>query len=101
MTYYPLYNVKQILSVALNTRCSLNFLTLLDSCPAGNFYNKTSGSCAPCGNGYYQPDTGRTYCLACAIGKTTTSQTAMDKTECFGELNRKWHCNFQFLVPCL
>ncbi|KAK2185256.1 hypothetical protein NP493_241g04006 [Ridgeia piscesae] len=55
------------------------------SCPAGNFYNKTSKKCAACGKGYYQPDTGRTYCLACAIGKTTSYQTAKKNAECFDD----------------
>ncbi|KAK2185269.1 hypothetical protein NP493_241g05033 [Ridgeia piscesae] len=54
-------------------------------CAAGNFLNITIGSCAPCGYGYYQPDTGRTYCLVCASGKTTSSQTATDKTQCFDQ----------------
>ncbi|KAI0238725.1 hypothetical protein LSAT2_010524, partial [Lamellibrachia satsuma] len=73
----------------------------IDSCTAGHFFNVSSLSCDSCGIGYYQPDVGRTYCLACAIGKVTRTPTATDEAECFDdcksgeELKPDGHC-----VPC-
>lgn len=52
-----------------------------DVCKPG--YQYKDGSCTPCGNGFYQPDSGKTYCLACAVGKTTNEINATSDTQCF------------------
>ena len=83
--------------------------TVPEKCKAGEFYSLTSHTCTACGKGYFQPDSGRTYCLPCAIGKTTSTIATKIEVECFGELRSSdlshldevvYFVMFRYLIKC-
>ncbi|XP_058886297.1 sushi, von Willebrand factor type A, EGF and pentraxin domain-containing protein 1 isoform X1 [Acipenser ruthenus] len=55
-------------------------------CPAGQFSRSGLMPCYPCPRDYYQPDSGRSYCLSCPFYGTTTitGATAIQDCSSFG-----------------
>ncbi|XP_041117630.1 sushi, von Willebrand factor type A, EGF and pentraxin domain-containing protein 1 isoform X2 [Polyodon spathula] len=55
-------------------------------CPAGQFSRSGLMPCYPCPRDYYQPDSGRSYCLSCPFygTTTTTGATAIQDCSSFG-----------------
>ncbi|XP_069096987.1 sushi, von Willebrand factor type A, EGF and pentraxin domain-containing protein 1 isoform X1 [Pleurodeles waltl] len=51
-------------------------------CPAGEFSRSGLMPCYPCPRDYYQPDGGKSYCLACPFYGTTTVIGARSIAEC-------------------
>ncbi|XP_013405828.1 uncharacterized protein LOC106170487 [Lingula anatina] len=53
----------------------------VDQCEAGQQYN--GSVCVPCPLGFYQPQVGKDYCLACQPGKTTQNVSSVNASQCF------------------
>ena len=56
-----------------------------DMCDPGHHYDDTLETCEPCVLGTYQPDGGRTTCIACPPGKTTLQKGTTDSLQCVGK----------------
>ncbi|VDK85251.1 unnamed protein product [Onchocerca ochengi] len=54
-------------------------------CEAGSMFNISSGSCEPCGFGFYQSVSGAFNCIPCGVGKTTLKETSTAEDECRDE----------------
>lgn len=71
----------------------INYFEFGVACDAGSMFNISSGTCEPCGYGYYQPVSGAFTCIPCGVGKTTLTETSTAedecRDECFGEYLKK------------
>lgn len=59
-------------------------------CLAGEFSRTGLTPCYPCPRDYYQPDSGKSYCLSCPFYGTTTVIGARSITDCSSKSN--YHC---------
>jgi len=51
-------------------------------CEAGNYYDKVTDLCRPCGYGSYQSEAGKFVCDLCPLDKTTRDKNAVSADEC-------------------
>lgn len=49
-------------------------------CPPGSYFQ--DDGCIPCPLGYYQYQTGHSFCIKCPVGKTTNSYGAISADHC-------------------
>lgn len=54
----------------------------INACSPGQFFSITEKRCKSCEKGYYQPESGKTYCLPCVLGKTTDSDGKALESDC-------------------
>ncbi|CAD5124417.1 DgyrCDS12702 [Dimorphilus gyrociliatus] len=55
------------------------------SCSPGQYYSLSDRRCRQCEKGYYQEDSGKTYCLPCVLGKTTNGDGKSKETDCIDQ----------------
>ncbi|EJW80239.1 hypothetical protein WUBG_08852, partial [Wuchereria bancrofti] len=65
-----------------------------NACDAGSMFNISSGTCEPCGFGFYQFAPGAFSCIPCGVGKTTLKETSIAEDECRDE------CPVGVCLPC-
>lgn len=53
-----------------------------EKCAAGNYYDKVTDLCRPCGHGRYQAEEGKFTCDLCGVGLTTRTKKAISQAEC-------------------
>merc|ERR1712123_423852 len=53
-----------------------------EKCAAGNYYDKVTDLCRPCGHGRYQANEGKFTCDLCGVGLTTRTKKAISQDEC-------------------
>lgn len=55
-------------------------------CPVGEFSRSGLMPCYPCPRDYYQPNSGKSFCLACPFYGTTTFTGARSITDCSSKM---------------
>jgi len=53
-----------------------------EKCSAGQYYDKVTELCRPCGYGRYQGQEGQFSCELCGVGLTTRTKKALSKADC-------------------
>uniref|UniRef100_A0A803TPB3 Thyroglobulin n=1 Tax=Anolis carolinensis TaxID=28377 RepID=A0A803TPB3_ANOCA len=56
------------------------FISFAVVCPPGTYFQ--SDSCVPCPSGFYQEETGSSFCIKCPLGKSTVSTGAFRSEHC-------------------
>ncbi|XP_078251223.1 sushi, von Willebrand factor type A, EGF and pentraxin domain-containing protein 1 isoform X2 [Rhinoraja longicauda] len=87
-TFQPDYSAKQCLQCPdkLTTvkRGAIEVSECGVPCAAGHVSRSGIMPCYPCPRDYYQPNTGKSFCLACLFYGTTTATGTTSNTECSG-----------------
>lgn len=62
------------------------FSTFAVPCPVGEFSRSGLMPCYPCPQDYYQPESGKSFCLSCPFYGTTTFTGATSITDCSSKM---------------
>ncbi|XP_051818518.1 sushi, von Willebrand factor type A, EGF and pentraxin domain-containing protein 1 [Antechinus flavipes] len=85
-TYQPEFGSKNCLSCPENTstvkRGAVDVSACGVPCPIGEFSRSGIKPCYPCPRDYYQPNSGKSFCLSCPFYGTTTITGARSITDC-------------------
>ncbi|XP_070287020.1 sushi, von Willebrand factor type A, EGF and pentraxin domain-containing protein 1 [Myotis yumanensis] len=85
-SYQPAVGARSCLSCPRNTstvkRGAVDISACGVPCPLGEFSRSGLMPCHPCPQDYYQPDAGKSFCLACPFYGTTTFAGATSITDC-------------------
>ena len=65
------------------------FFSVSANCFPGQYYNTIAKECRECPVGFYQPEQGQFFCVACEYNKVTSSTGSIGSARCVCEYCKK------------